>query len=80
MVDVEICETFSQTGSLRRGHSQGDSAYLSNCMSVMSDSFSPGIDVDEEDPDGYVLPRSAHSSGRGDISFVLVLLQWLIFF
>lgn len=67
MVDVEICDIISQTGSLRRGHSRGDSAYLSNCVSITPDPFSPGIEVEEEDPDGYILPRSALNSGRGDI-------------
>lgn len=75
LVDVEMCEIISQTGSLCRGHSQGDSAYLSNCVSIISDAFSPGIEVDEEDQDGYILPRSSHHSGRGDILFALVLLE-----
>lgn len=76
MMDMEMCEISSQTGSLRRGNSRGDSAYLSNCVSVTSDPFSPGIEAAEEDPDGYILPRSAHSSGRGDILFVLVHSEW----
>ncbi|XP_017549779.1 receptor tyrosine-protein kinase erbB-3b isoform X1 [Pygocentrus nattereri] len=61
IVDVDI---ISQTGSMRRGYSRGDSAYTSNCVSVASDPFSPGLQVAEEDPDGYVLPRSVHSSER----------------
>ncbi|KAI4892904.1 hypothetical protein NFI96_021483 [Prochilodus magdalenae] len=61
MLDVEI---ISQTGSLRRGHSRGDSAYMSNCVSVASDPFSPNLQVADEDPDGYVLPRSAHTLER----------------
>lgn len=68
-----MCEIVSQTGSLRRGHSRVDSAYLSNCMSVTSDPFSSGIEVDEEDPDGYILPRSAHNSGKGDVLFLFYL-------
>ncbi|KAK3546894.1 hypothetical protein QTP86_003767 [Hemibagrus guttatus] len=64
MVDMEMCEIISQTESLRRGHSRGDSAYLSNCVSVTSDPLSPGIEVDEEDSDGYILPRIAYNSGR----------------
>ncbi|XP_053338604.1 receptor tyrosine-protein kinase erbB-3b [Clarias gariepinus] len=61
MLDMEICEITSQTGSLRRGYSRGDSAYLSNSVSVTSDPFSSGIEGAEEDPDGYILPRSNHS-------------------
>ncbi|TSL61272.1 Receptor tyrosine-protein kinase erbB-3 [Bagarius yarrelli] len=64
MVDGEICDIISQTGSLRRGYSRGDSAYLSNCAFVTSDPFSPGIEVDVEDPDGYILPRNAYDSGK----------------
>lgn len=74
IVDMEMCEIISQTGSLRKGHSRGDSAYLSNCVSVTSDPFSSGIEVDEEDPDGYILPRSAYNSGRGDC-IVLFLFE-----
>uniref|UniRef100_A0AAR2IGI5 Receptor protein-tyrosine kinase n=1 Tax=Pygocentrus nattereri TaxID=42514 RepID=A0AAR2IGI5_PYGNA len=69
IVDVDI---ISQTGSMRRGYSRGDSAYTSNCVSVASDPFSPGLQVAEEDPDGYVLPRSVHSSERGE---TLLLFQ-----
>lgn len=75
LVDMETCEILSQTGSLRRGHSRGDSAYLSNCVSITSDPFSPGIEVEDEDPDGYIIPRSAHNSGRGDILFCFVLFS-----
>ncbi|XP_062872148.1 receptor tyrosine-protein kinase erbB-3b [Trichomycterus rosablanca] len=64
MVDVEIGDITSQDGSLRRGRSRGDSAYRSNCVSVASDPLSPGIEVVEEDSDGYVLPRSANISER----------------
>ncbi|XP_060793411.1 receptor tyrosine-protein kinase erbB-3b isoform X2 [Neoarius graeffei] len=64
MLDMEMCEILSQTGSLCRGRSRGDSAYLSNCVSVTSDPLSPGIEMAEEDRDGYILPRSAHNSGR----------------
>ncbi|XP_046725655.1 receptor tyrosine-protein kinase erbB-3b isoform X2 [Silurus meridionalis] len=64
MLDMDMCEITSQSGSLRRGHSRLDSAYLSNCVSVTSDPLSPGIELAEEDPDGYILPRSAHNSAR----------------
>ncbi|XP_072552160.1 receptor tyrosine-protein kinase erbB-3b [Salminus brasiliensis] len=60
MVDMEMCDIISQTGSLRRGHSRGDSAH----MSIASDPLSPVLQVAEEDSDGYVLPRSAHNSER----------------
>lgn len=81
MVDVEMCEIISQTGSLHRGYSQGDSVYLSNGVSVTSDPFSPGIQLDDEDPDGYILPRSVHSSVRGDILVVFLFLvsEWQIY-
>ncbi|MCJ8741867.1 hypothetical protein PDJAM_G00075710 [Pangasius djambal] len=64
MVEMEMCEIVSQTGSLHRGRSRGDSAYLSNCVSVTSDPLSPGTEVAEEDSDGYILPRSSHNSGK----------------
>ncbi|KAG9269097.1 receptor tyrosine-protein kinase erbB-3-like isoform X2 [Astyanax mexicanus] len=64
VVDIEMGEIVSQTGSLRRGHSRADSAYMSNCVSVASDPLSPVLQVAEEDTDGYVLPRSAHNSER----------------
>lgn len=68
IVDVEI---ISQTGSLRRGYSRADSAYMSNCMSVSSEPFSPGLQVAEEDIDGYVQPRSVQNAERGDILLLL---------
>uniref|UniRef100_A0A671R9Q0 Receptor protein-tyrosine kinase n=1 Tax=Sinocyclocheilus anshuiensis TaxID=1608454 RepID=A0A671R9Q0_9TELE len=37
MVDIEMAELSSQTGSLRRGRSRMDSAYISNGVSVASD-------------------------------------------
>lgn len=75
MLDMEMCEIISQTGSLCRGRSRGDSACLSNCVFVKSDPLSLGREVAEEDPDGYILPRSAHNSGRGNILFVFVLAE-----
>uniref|UniRef100_A0A4W4HQS0 Receptor protein-tyrosine kinase n=1 Tax=Electrophorus electricus TaxID=8005 RepID=A0A4W4HQS0_ELEEL len=66
MADLEMSDITSQTGSLRRGRSRIDSAYISNCTSVGSVPFSPGTEASEEDPDGYVLPQSIHSSERGD--------------
>lgn len=56
MVDIEMAELTSQTGSLRRGRSRMDSAYMSNGMSVTSDPFSPGLEGVDEDHYGYVLP------------------------
>ncbi|XP_076840273.1 receptor tyrosine-protein kinase erbB-3b isoform X2 [Brachyhypopomus gauderio] len=64
MTDLEMNELTSQAGSLLRGRSRIDSAYVSNCPSVVSDPFSPGPEVSEEDTDGYVLPQSIHSSER----------------
>ncbi|XP_026872274.2 receptor tyrosine-protein kinase erbB-3b isoform X2 [Electrophorus electricus] len=64
MADLEMSDITSQTGSLRRGRSRIDSAYISNCTSVGSVPFSPGTEASEEDPDGYVLPQSIHSSER----------------
>ncbi|XP_066526360.1 receptor tyrosine-protein kinase erbB-3b [Hoplias malabaricus] len=64
VVDMEMAEIISHTGSLHRGHSRVDSAYMSNSLSVASDPFSPGLQMAEEDLDGYVLPRSAHNSER----------------
>ncbi|KAB5546525.1 hypothetical protein PHYPO_G00073080 [Pangasianodon hypophthalmus] len=37
------------------------------CVFVTSDGLSPGTEVAEEDTDGYILPRSAHNSGRDDL-------------
>lgn len=56
MVDIEMAELTSQTGSLRRGRSRMDSAYMSNGVSVASDPFSPGLEGVDEDHYGYVLP------------------------
>ncbi|XP_026097690.1 receptor tyrosine-protein kinase erbB-3-like isoform X2 [Carassius auratus] len=63
MVDIEIS---SQTGSLRRGRSRMDSAYMSTGVSVASDPFSSGQEGVDEDHYGYVLP-----SERGSRSSVL---------
>uniref|UniRef100_A0A672LC74 Receptor protein-tyrosine kinase n=1 Tax=Sinocyclocheilus grahami TaxID=75366 RepID=A0A672LC74_SINGR len=56
MVDIEMAELSSQTGSLRRGRSRMDSAYISNGVSVASDPFSSGLEGVDEDHYGYVLP------------------------
>uniref|UniRef100_A0A8C1IF04 Receptor protein-tyrosine kinase n=1 Tax=Cyprinus carpio TaxID=7962 RepID=A0A8C1IF04_CYPCA len=53
MVDIEMS---SQTGSLRRGRSRMDSAYMSTGVSVASDPFSSGLEGADEDQYGYVLP------------------------
>lgn len=53
MVDIEMA---SQTGSLRRGRSRMDSAYMSTGVSVASDPFSSGLEGADEDQYGYVLP------------------------
>uniref|UniRef100_A0A672LE69 Receptor protein-tyrosine kinase n=1 Tax=Sinocyclocheilus grahami TaxID=75366 RepID=A0A672LE69_SINGR len=55
MVDIEMAELSSQTGSLRRGRSRMDSAYISNGVSVASDPFSSGLEGVDEDHYGYVL-------------------------
>lgn len=69
IVDIEAVEITSQTGSLRRGRSRMDSAYISGGVSVASDPFSPGLEGVDEDHYGYVLPterdfRSAVPHGR----------------
>uniref|UniRef100_A0A673MCP2 Receptor protein-tyrosine kinase n=1 Tax=Sinocyclocheilus rhinocerous TaxID=307959 RepID=A0A673MCP2_9TELE len=56
MVDIEMAELSSQTGSLHRGRSRMDSAYISNGVSVASDPFSSGLEGVDEDHYGYVLP------------------------
>ncbi|KAK7128917.1 hypothetical protein R3I94_017219 [Phoxinus phoxinus] len=61
MVDIEMAELTSQTGSLRRGRSRMDSAYMSNGVSVTSDPFSPGLEGVDEDHYGYVLPTERDS-------------------
>lgn len=66
-MDVEIGDLTSLNGSLQRGRSRGDSAYRSNCVSVASDPLFSGIEVAEEDLDGYVLPKTANSSERGKL-------------
>uniref|UniRef100_A0A9J8AP15 Receptor protein-tyrosine kinase n=2 Tax=Cyprinus carpio TaxID=7962 RepID=A0A9J8AP15_CYPCA len=57
MVDIEMAGLISQTGSLRRGRSRMDSAYMSNGVSVASDPFSPGLEGVDEDHYGYVTSR-----------------------
>uniref|UniRef100_A0A671R8I3 Receptor protein-tyrosine kinase n=1 Tax=Sinocyclocheilus anshuiensis TaxID=1608454 RepID=A0A671R8I3_9TELE len=61
MVDIEMAELSSQTGSLRRGRSRMDSAYISNGVSVASDPFSSGLEGVDEDHYGYVLPTEKAS-------------------
>lgn len=58
MVDIEMA---SQTGSLRRGRSRMDSAYMSTGVSVASDPFSSGLEGVDEDHYGYVLPTERGS-------------------
>lgn len=55
MVDMEMSELSSQTGSLHRGRSRMDSA-ISTGVSVASDPFSSGLEGVDEDNYGYVLP------------------------
>uniref|UniRef100_A0A9J8CU15 Receptor protein-tyrosine kinase n=2 Tax=Cyprinus carpio TaxID=7962 RepID=A0A9J8CU15_CYPCA len=62
MVDIEMAGLISQTGSLRRGRSRMDSAYMSNGVSVASDPFSPGLEGVDEDHYGYVLPAEKESA------------------
>uniref|UniRef100_A0A671RJ58 Receptor protein-tyrosine kinase n=1 Tax=Sinocyclocheilus anshuiensis TaxID=1608454 RepID=A0A671RJ58_9TELE len=67
MVDIEMA---SQTGSLRRGRSRMDSAYMSTGESVASDPFSSGLEGVDEDHYGYVLPTERDkgaSPPEGDI-------------
>uniref|UniRef100_A0A673MID9 Receptor protein-tyrosine kinase n=1 Tax=Sinocyclocheilus rhinocerous TaxID=307959 RepID=A0A673MID9_9TELE len=61
MVDIEMAELSSQTGSLHRGRSRMDSAYISNGVSVASDPFSSGLEGVDEDHYGYVLPTEKAS-------------------
>ncbi|KAL2104276.1 hypothetical protein ACEWY4_001144 [Coilia grayii] len=56
MVDVDMA---SHMGSLKRTHNRVDSAYMSASASVASEIPSPGVVV-QEDPNGYVMPRSTH--------------------
>ncbi|XP_028850847.1 receptor tyrosine-protein kinase erbB-3b isoform X2 [Denticeps clupeoides] len=56
-------ETASHGGSLQRGRSRVDSAYMSASLSVTSEVPSPGLGTDE-DPDGYVIPRPGQRAER----------------
>ncbi|TRY54340.1 hypothetical protein DNTS_021314 [Danionella cerebrum] len=64
VADIERVENTSQTGSLCRGRSRMDSAYISGGLSVASDPFFPRVEGVEEDHNGYVLPteRGSRSS------------------
>uniref|UniRef100_A0A671RIJ6 Receptor protein-tyrosine kinase n=1 Tax=Sinocyclocheilus anshuiensis TaxID=1608454 RepID=A0A671RIJ6_9TELE len=65
MVDIEMA---SQTGSLRRGRSRMDSAYMSTGESVASDPFSSGLEGVDEDHYGYVLnSKSALPPPKTDV-------------
>ncbi|XP_030624452.1 receptor tyrosine-protein kinase erbB-3b [Chanos chanos] len=64
LTDTEMTEFSSHMGSLRRGRNRADSAYTSTSMSVALDMSSPGHEGADEDPNGYVLPRSTHSPER----------------
>lgn len=70
MGDIELAELVSQTGSLRRGRSRMDSAYMSTSVSVASDPFSPGLEGVDEDYNGYVLPTDTRNQDRGSRSMV----------
>lgn len=77
MGDIEMSELASQTGSLRRGRSRMDSAYMSTSVSVASDPFSPGLEGVDEDYNGYVLPTDTRNQHRGTRNnlFVLYLIS-----
>nr|XP_055044790.1 receptor tyrosine-protein kinase erbB-3b isoform X1 [Misgurnus anguillicaudatus] len=68
ITDIEMAEFTSQTGSLRRGRSRMDSAYMSTSVSLASDPFSPGLEG--VDHNGYVLPTDTHIRDRGSRSAV----------
>lgn len=65
VADIEMTELCPPVGSLRRGRSRIDSAYMSTSTSVASDALPPtGVECPEEDPNGYVLPRATHTLER----------------
>lgn len=55
----------SQMGSLKRTRNRGDSAYMSTASEIPS----PGVVVEEEDTNGYVMPRVTHHPETGEVSF-----------
>lgn len=70
MVDVDVS---SHTSSLKRTRNRGDSAYMSPSLSVASEIPATGLAV-EEDPNGYVMPRTSHHPETGDIPFASLQL------
>lgn len=65
-VELEMNEDFSLTGSLKRRCHREDSAYMSQRDSMSGGApETPSPEIDEEDPNGYVLPGD--SPERGDI-------------
>ncbi|XP_051947323.1 receptor tyrosine-protein kinase erbB-3-like [Xyrauchen texanus] len=71
IVDFEMAELTSQTGSLHRGRSHMDSAYLSTSLSMASDPFTLSVEGIDEDPNGYVLHTDTSNRDRGSRSTVL---------
>ncbi|XP_051962113.1 receptor tyrosine-protein kinase erbB-3-like [Xyrauchen texanus] len=71
VVDMEMAELTSQTGSLRRGRSHMDSAYISTSVSLASDQFTPGVEGVDEDHNGYMLPTVTRNRDRGSRSTLL---------
>ncbi|XP_063064417.1 receptor tyrosine-protein kinase erbB-3b [Engraulis encrasicolus] len=64
IVDVDMT---SHMGSLKRSRNRGDSAYMSASLSIGSEVPSPGVmRVEEEDPNGYVMPRSTTQNPETD--------------
>lgn len=64
VVDTEVSEDFSLSGSLKRHRNRQDSAYMSQRDSISGGPpDTPSPDMEEEDQNGYVLPGDSPKRG-----------------
>lgn len=68
VVDTEVSEDFSASGSLKRHRNRQDSAYVSQRDSASGGPpETPSPDMEEEDQNGYVLPGDSPKRGSSII-------------
>lgn len=67
VVDMEMSEDFSMSGSLKRHRNRQDSAYMSQRDSMSGGPPETPSPEEEEDQNGYVLPGDSPKRGRSII-------------
>lgn len=76
VVDMEMSEDFSMSGSLKRHRNRQDSAYMSQRDSMSGGPpETPSPDMEEEDQNGYVLPGDSPKRGSSIIWCLLGLFR-----